>query len=1298
MSQYNPEESPNSVKTLKKGFVTPNDLIHPSKNITLSSFNAANSYTFQKPKAHTPINLAQKVSKINDNLNSVNSLAPRNPGDFGDKNPRIPNIKPEPRLPTAFIKNEDIEFEVKNSPYITPLDFSSSSPELNKTSSKTNQDNTRSNNSIFSHNFDSEKSYPTCNDSYNIPSQNDPKPNKSSYLPFDDVSKRANRVLALLASDKSSNKKLVNMRYRDMNLSNDNITNLDNSSKPLNSDRPESNLAQNSTNISQYFDFLNNKETLKRINQWIISIALVKFDENSGPLILSTYPQTSFSPNEQKAIRFSSLPDSTTTDSCDSTYSFRLSPHSRRGGMQESVVILTHLNYHGFFMHLAQLLGPSYFDYGIATIETSLKNISEWPSPTCSHLSVQFLGNILQIDFPVSNNSQFIETSSFNSEKFSPNRHILASVISDCLIRNFKSCLCDLYICWELMILAETIVVFADSPSRCFEVVYGLVDIIKPITYCGDYRPYFTLQDPDFHSLISPKKVPNNTIIGVSNPFFKQATAHWPNTLILNSASRIQKIKSVDRPLILANFPFKPKSRNVSSHANSNSSKLRDSPNLLGISNPANKNQFGLTTKHKQLTAVDEDFLNEIESGLDGVCSTGPQPPWVLSNSLRLHFSNLTDQFLAPLNRYFATLIPSLPKNFVNITHVKGALISVLTTTPPQLCQWKNVDFFASLLQHGLPSGLVGKQTTVSKASAAASAFAAAIFKPSFEKSASFNSKSNSNQILFNPSNPQSSQNFENSSQKSSSISSSVLPTISNEWKDFYTKFLNCGNFISWLQKRTNDSKYEIWKQFFTLVADSDINGLIDDNTPVIFSNKPNELSKTIGLIDHSNCRNDIESRLLKSEMINSTMNSTFSKMEISDSYANQSLSDTNNADDQYLSLNYNQKPKESYGFTTVAISVTVSADPQPFRSNPRISISGKKNSTSVEPDQKDMVFYQAKNEAYNIGLSKSNQSSAHSTPVLVRTNSQSSFFPTTNDKLGDSKIAVLGSSGNLVGYINSNPATPSSNQSTNFESPEPRSRSKASTPKNSKELSYDHSLENSLGISNLKKKKDSFRRSAIYKNSGIVANMYDCKIAAESEKAESIEKNKALYMQNKSNRSFKPVSSKSETLEEGKGTKVFSEKTGNMSRTDPLKCKRTVAELVELADYFASLLQIEINCDCLRRRSAEDNKPRRDFDDIASSSVSSNGSRTRKYANSFSFSNDDRHEAFKRSSLVSSANLPYKSSKLGITYNHRTNKKASTEATVLDYMTKKTREKIYDHLVTIVSHLPKNVKKRYSI
>lgn len=37
----------------------------------------------------------------------------------------------------------------------------------------------------------------------------------------------------------------------------------------------------------------------------------------------------------------------------------------------------------------------------------------------------------------------------------------------------------------------------------------------------------------------------------------------------------------------------------------------------------------------------------------------GHPPDWVLNNILRRHFVDLTEKFLAPLNRYFDTLIPS---------------------------------------------------------------------------------------------------------------------------------------------------------------------------------------------------------------------------------------------------------------------------------------------------------------------------------------------------------------------------------------------------------------------------------------------------------------------------------------------------------------------------------------------------------------------------------------------------------------------------------------------------------------
>jgi hypothetical protein len=54
------------------------------------------------------------------------------------------------------------------------------------------------------------------------------------------------------------------------------------------------------------------------------------------------------------------------------------------------------------------------------------------------------------------------------------------------------------------------------------------------IPLAGDFRPYVTIHDRDYTSLInkSPPKV--GVVIGVTNPFILSVTKHWPNVLSLN--------------------------------------------------------------------------------------------------------------------------------------------------------------------------------------------------------------------------------------------------------------------------------------------------------------------------------------------------------------------------------------------------------------------------------------------------------------------------------------------------------------------------------------------------------------------------------------------------------------------------------------------------------------------------------------------------------------------------------------------------------------------------------------------
>ena len=76
----------------------------------------------------------------------------------------------------------------------------------------------------------------------------------------------------------------------------------------------------------------------------------------------------------------------------------------------------------------------------------------------------------------------------------------------------------------------------------------GLVELIKPIPFGGDFRPYFTIQDKD-NSRFKSKIIPNGVIMGVTNPLFQQLLGHWPHILksprALEASLRIKKMASL---------------------------------------------------------------------------------------------------------------------------------------------------------------------------------------------------------------------------------------------------------------------------------------------------------------------------------------------------------------------------------------------------------------------------------------------------------------------------------------------------------------------------------------------------------------------------------------------------------------------------------------------------------------------------------------------------------------------------------------------------------------------------------
>ncbi|KAJ1937701.1 hypothetical protein FBU59_004674, partial [Linderina macrospora] len=514
--------------------------------------------------------------------------------------------------------------------------------------------------------------------------------------------------------------------------------------------------------------------------KWIMCFATVNFDVDQGPTLSLVYPHVPFSDSERAAICFSSMPDSTIYELYDSVYTFHFrvdpvrlglpkdqiflyghvffrqkrDPLMRRGGFQRSVAIISHLPYHGLFTRMAHMLGPLYFDLGTAILEAAAHNISSWPAPTPgASLELPFVGTALTAELPANDSSQLLETSKFPLERFDPGEHILASVTCDGLFRSFRDTLGDLWACWELMILGESLVVLADTPARCSEAIVSLVDIIFPITYCGDYRPYFTIQDPDFRAIISKTHVPANMVVGVSNPFFSEAMAHWPHKLFLGSSDRMSQMHgaSARKARVLGDSGLgaggaKDGGSGFASDSGSGPS---------GAGNRAIKQ--GLQSKRKSVITKDRPFAEHLLNTL----KTGKQPPWIVNNMLRRYFIDLTVQFLAPLNRYFSTLIPQvasatvIPVSGTTTTsgssgthrvapwhrgHRKGQSSSSSSsiggmisspdslswfTAPAPLRPWRTGDFMTSLTTLGISPQLSHRNKSATPANIIVSAFSA---------------------------------------------------------------------------------------------------------------------------------------------------------------------------------------------------------------------------------------------------------------------------------------------------------------------------------------------------------------------------------------------------------------------------------------------------------------------------------------------------------------------------------------------------------------------------------------------
>ncbi|CAO1627971.1 unnamed protein product [Parajaminaea phylloscopi] len=382
----------------------------------------------------------------------------------------------------------------------------------------------------------------------------------------------------------------------------------------------------------------------------------------------------------------------------------------RRGYFQKSLVILTHLPYVALFSDIVSKLGPLYFDHGESILESFCSSVTKWPNPSPgATLPLPLFGSVLWAALPLGRQSQSStaadasettlpkmasslslaslsrgslgrQTSSAGSGVSRPaasmslpgsseEEPILASIPLTPLVSVFKEALADMWMIWECVLLAEPILVMGPDPRTSSEAVWHLLDICRPIPHAGDFRPFFTIHDYDFKNLATRKQPPAGTIIGCTNPFLAQACAHWPHVLRVGKAA--VKLGTAGR------------------YGKAGAGKLPVGGGVgggTGAGGGGPEHLPGFATKRKRRVSKDRPLLKKLQDMVEH------EENIPMANAmLRRYFADITERFLAPLNRYISSLIP--PEAAASGGPVDSAKIRPFNTDA----------FLASLKAHGTP-------------------------------------------------------------------------------------------------------------------------------------------------------------------------------------------------------------------------------------------------------------------------------------------------------------------------------------------------------------------------------------------------------------------------------------------------------------------------------------------------------------------------------------------------------------------------------------------------------------------
>ncbi|ETV72399.1 hypothetical protein, variant [Aphanomyces astaci] len=374
-----------------------------------------------------------------------------------------------------------------------------------------------------------------------------------------------------------------------------------------------------------------------------------------------------------------------------------------RGYFQKSLVVITHLPFVGLYDRVLRIVGPLFFQVGNPLLQALYENIGQWPAPVAdSTMALQVAGTFVTFVVPkiithedaaLFTRRWSIQDESFEVEAVDVIEEATAADDDDdgsrTIVRNGKFCMVHgsnptssqdvvpltfadllnanelgmsfesvglfstfegvevcLWDLWQLAITGESVLIASPNARVCSQAVLAFTSLIAPVPFHGDFRPYFTLYEPDFNALskvhdANLSQLPT-TVLGTTNPFFLKSLKRWPNALLFpfaDSPPRSSTEHETDSSSPNAASLFKPIKRTVDLDSFSDT----DMPKLL--------------TRTTRLVVPDNAILRQlVEAASDqGDTSPGEEFPHVSINNalLRKHFKHVTELFLKPFEEYF---------------------------------------------------------------------------------------------------------------------------------------------------------------------------------------------------------------------------------------------------------------------------------------------------------------------------------------------------------------------------------------------------------------------------------------------------------------------------------------------------------------------------------------------------------------------------------------------------------------------------------------------------------------------